>query len=264
MQSAARYCHATLHRAPGAVDDALAALIEDELDEVSARRARRLFDPACGPGRWLARWATAGWRVGGNDSSSESLRLAAASLRGACLELTRRDLGALAFTHAPYDAAVAPSGDLAELDDAAFVDHLTSARRQLRAGGGYLCVLPVDDDPAQRVREVEHHEVPLPDGGWAFEEHRLLERAPGKVWRVRRTIRVRADDGGERTTIDERVLHVRPLEAVLELAKRAGLEPASIRCADTGALLAPGRSFTGAALFVLRVPASAVALGERR
>lgn len=56
--------------------------------------------------------------MAGNDLSADMLRLAARASNGRCLELTPRDMRALAFTHAPHDAAVEPSSVVAELDDA--------------------------------------------------------------------------------------------------------------------------------------------------
>ncbi len=255
MQLANLYNQADLYDAVRPLDDELATLIEDELREVSA--PGRLFDPACGPGRWLARFAAGGWRVAGNDLSPDMLRLTASCVSD-CLELTQRDMRALAFAHAPYDAGVEPSSVVAELDDAAFFDHLTSARDQIRPGGAYLCVLPVDDDPTLEVPEVQYRrEAPLEGGRRASCEYRVLERRPRETWRMRRAIRVEEADGSESTLVDEYLLHMRPIEVVLAMAQRAGFEPAAIRCVDTGALLAPGRPFIGEALFVLRVPASA-------
>lgn len=85
-------------------------------------------------------------------------------------------------------------------------------------------------------------------------EHRLLERVPRERWRMRRAVRVREPGGVERTVVDEYTPHMRPIEIVVEHARCAGYEPALIRCADTGALLAPGQPFVGEALFVLHVP----------
>src|SRR5690606_17216485 len=101
------------------------------------------------------RFAAGGWRVAGNDLSADMLRLTASCVSD-CLELTQRDMRALAFAHAPYDAGVEPSSVVAELDDAAFSDHLRSVRAQIRPGGAYLCVLPVDDDPTLEVPEVQY------------------------------------------------------------------------------------------------------------
>lgn len=239
------------YRALRPIDVGLARLVEGELRDANVRG--RLFDPACGSGRWLARWAASGWEVAGNDVSAEMLRMTRTRLARGCLELTRRDPRALAFTHAPYDAAVDASGG--ERTDPALVEHLVSARSQLRPGGAHLLVLPIVDDPSARVADlVLAHEAELSEGRSATVEHRLLERVAGQSWRIRRTVRVRRPGGAEHTRIDDDVLYARSLDDVLRLAGLAGLEPACIRAADTGALLAPGEPFVGEALVVLRVP----------
>lgn len=255
MQLASLYEHAEFYDAVRPVDEDLAILIENELREVGTPSPGRLFDPACGPGRWLARFASGGWEVAGNDLSQSMLQAAAAHLGDGCLELTRYDMRALRFARGPYDAAVEPSGVVSELDDDGLVEHLRSAALNLRAGAAYLVVLLVDDDPDQHVPEVMYeHSAKLSDGRTATATYRLLDRAPFDRWLVRRTIRVRGEVNGHQEVSDDYALRVRPIETVHALAARAGLEPISVRCCETGALVAPGQTWVGECLFALRVP----------
>ncbi len=251
---ASLYEHADFYDAVRPVDEDLATLIENELREVASPSPGRLFDPACGPGRWLARFASGGWEVAGNDLSASMLAAAAAHLGDAYLELTRCDMRALSFTRGPYDAAVEPSGVVCELDDEGLVAHLASAAQNLRSGAAYLVVLLVDDDPAQRVDELLYrHSAQLADGRTATATYALLDRAPLDRWLVRRTIRVEGALAHEEVS-DEYALRVRSIDAVHELARHAGLEPASVRCCETGASLRAGQPWVGECLFALRVP----------
>ncbi|MCZ7683584.1 MAG: hypothetical protein M5U28_34350 [Sandaracinaceae bacterium] len=166
------------------------------------------------------------------------LAAAAAHLGDAYLELTRCDMRALSFTRGPYDAAVEPSGVVCELDDEGLVAHLASAGQNLRSGAAYLVVLLVDDDPAQRVDELLYrHSAQLADGRTATATYALLDRAPLDRWLVRRTIRVEGALAHEEVS-DEYALRVRSIDAVHELARRAGLAPASVRCCETGGVAA--------------------------
>jgi SAM-dependent methyltransferase len=252
MPLASLYHHAELYDAVRPVDEPLAEMIEDELARVGARAGESLFDPACGPGGWLARFAARGFRVAGNDLSGDMVRLTRERLDGRCLEVTQLDMRELAFAHAPYDVAVEPSGVLGELDDASFERHLASVRSQLRAGGAYVLVTPVDSDPAEHVPELLYdHAAPTSDGRTARGTYWLVSRVPHDRWRVRRAIRVE-DASGVQEVVDEYVLHMRGLGAVLEAARRTRFEPLAMRCADTGATLHADRPFVGEGVFVLR------------
>ncbi len=252
MQLATLYEHAEFYDAVRPVDDDLANLIENQLREMTS--PGRLFDPACGPGRWLARFASGGWKVAGNDLSPSMLRAAAATLGDGCLELTRCDMRALSFAQGPYDAAVEPSGVVCELDDEGLVQHLRSAGRNLRSGAAYLVVLLIDDLPEQHVDELLYERAAqLADGRTASAKYTLLDRTPFDRWLVRRTIRVEGAGGAEQVS-DEYALRVRSIEAIDALASEAGLELAGVRCAETGAVLQRDQRWVGECLFALRVP----------
>ncbi len=249
---AALYAHPDLYDALRPVDAVVAHWVHVELDAIAPRKGERIFDPACGPGGWLERFATRGLLVAGNDLSVEMLGAARARLGASCLELTNRDMRDLAFASAPFDLAVEPSSVLSELDACGLRTHLASVASQLRTGGHYVMMGLVDDRPEQPVDPLLFETaVDLPDGGRISGGYRLLERIPRDHWSIERSVHS-VHKGAPRDVVDRYVLHARTIPAIFHMAEEAGFEPLRVRCSETGALVAPDEPWVSDCLFVLR------------
>jgi SAM-dependent methyltransferase len=246
------YAHPDLYDALRPVDPVVAHWVDVELEAIAPSPGARVFDPACGPGGWLERFAARGLRVAGNDLSTEMLAAARARLGEACLELTNRDMRDLAFEAAPFDLAVEPSSVLSELDDAGLLEHLVSVGSQLGPSGHYVMMTLIDDRPEAPVDPLLFETTAeLRDGGHIKGAYRLLERVPGDHWSIERRVEcVRPE--GKSEVVDRYALHARSLRSMRQLAEAAGFELLRTRCSETGALVPPDEPGVSDCIFVLR------------
>jgi SAM-dependent methyltransferase len=251
----ALYHHPAMYDAVRPLDRELALMIDRELAAHLEGEKQRIFDPACGPGRWLGHFVDRGWKVAGNDLSESMVQTAAANLGDACIELTQRDMRDLCFSRGPFDAAVEPSGVLSELPtEEDFVQHLVSVGAHLRSGGVYVLVTLIDDDPRREVEDSLLHHVELEfDHTRVVGAYRLLERVPRVGWRIRRSVRVWNSHPMEEIA-DEYTLRATSIAQVYESARDAGFVPLAVRCAEEGEELSPDRPWMGECVFVLRKP----------
>jgi len=119
------------------------------------RPVRRLFEPACGTGRLLIKFAHAGYRVAGNDLNAKAVAYCNARLR-------RHGFPATAFVgdmadfrvRKKCDAAYCPINGFRHLmSDRAAESHLRSVARALASGGLYLLCLHLTPTVGERVNE---------------------------------------------------------------------------------------------------------------
>jgi SAM-dependent methyltransferase len=259
--AAALYTQPELYAALRPVDPVVAHWVDVELEAIAPERGAKLFDPACGPGGWLERFAGRGLLVAGNDFSAEMIAAARARLGEGCLELTVRDMRELDFRSAPFDLAVEASSVLSELDDAGLVAHLTSVAAQLRAGGHYVMMALVDDRPEEPVDpNLFETSTVLPSGAYITGGYRLLERRPEDRWWIERRVEHRQGEA-RHEVVDRYALHARPVRAIRALAERAGFEHLATRCSESGERVDPEQRWVSDCLFVLRKRGAGASFG---
>ncbi len=119
------------------------------------RRVRRLFEPACGTGRLMIKFAQAGYKVSGNDLNVKAVAYCNARLR-------RHEFPASAFVgdmadfrvKQPCDAAYCPINGFRHLmSDRAAENHLRCVAKALAPGGLYLLCLHLTPTVGERVNE---------------------------------------------------------------------------------------------------------------
>ena len=129
-------------------------------DRYAERPVRHLFEPACGTGRLLARFAAAGYAVGGNDLNAKAIDYCNDRLDrgGYGRPAVVGDMTAIDRTHLPFEGAVDASfntinsfrhlcgEDLAEA-------HLTSLAEVTRPGGLYVLGLHLLPTTGSRSEE---------------------------------------------------------------------------------------------------------------
>ena len=120
------------------------------------RPVRRLFEPACGTGRLLARFAAAGYEIGGNDLSPAAVAYCNRRLaRLGCEDRTEvGDMSAFRLAR-PVDAAFNTINTFRHLpDDRRALAHLRCMADALAPGGIYVLGLHLTpDDPPACVSE---------------------------------------------------------------------------------------------------------------
>lgn len=144
----------------------------DRLARRHLRRApRRVLDPACGPGLWLAHYRAQGAEVAGSDLEEAAIALAAERLHGRGARVLVGDmrrppdeLGTDFDLIVNLDNSI---GHLPEFMDVA--EHFASMRRRLAPGGIYvvgLAIREADDEIATGV-VYERGPVDIAGGGFA-------------------------------------------------------------------------------------------------
>jgi len=135
------------------------------------RRARRVLDPACGPGLWLSHFHAGGAEVAGSDLEESAIALAAARLpkRGARVAVgdMRRPPDELG---ADFDCVINLDNSIGHLADYMDVaEHFSSIRARLAPRGIYLVGLALREDGDEIDTGVvfERGPVDIPGGGFA-------------------------------------------------------------------------------------------------
>jgi SAM-dependent methyltransferase len=160
-----------------------AALRPPDGDTVAAARrliarhhegvVRKVMDPACGPGTYLAPFSDEGLFVAGNDLSPAMVRAARERFRGRPCEFVCGDMRAFRFVSRPIDVALELSGTSGHLlDRESVLRHLDSVASNLRSGGLYLMVVFARTPPG-RV-----HGAPL----LTFEDGPRAVAGGGEAW----------------------------------------------------------------------------------
>lgn len=134
------------------------------------RSPRRVLDPACGPGLWLAHFQKAGAEVAGCDLEERAIALAAKRLpkRGARVTVgdMRRPPDELG---ADFDCAINLDNSVGHLADYMDVaEHLGSIRRRLTPRGIYILGLALREDGDEIDSGVVYERGPVDIAGGGF------------------------------------------------------------------------------------------------
>lgn len=166
--------------------------IDREVRRLLRKKPRRVLDPACGPGLWLAHFAAAGAEVAGCDLEEDAVSLAAENLpkRGATVRVgdMRRppdELGDGFDLVVNLDNSI---GHLSEYMDVA--EHLAAIRRRMSPRGIYLLGLAVREE-GDRIEPgivYERGPVDVPGGGFAALRTQTLGLQP--VTRCERILQI--------------------------------------------------------------------------
>jgi len=147
------------------------------------RAPRRVIDPACGPGLWLAHFAKRGAEVAGTDLEESAIALAVESLpkRGARVVVgdMRRPPDELG---ADFDCAINLDNSLGHLADYMDVaEHFSSMRRRMTKRGIYIVGLALREatDEIDTGVVFERGPVDIQGGGFAALRTESLGLQPG-------------------------------------------------------------------------------------
>lgn len=189
--------------------------------------ARRVLDPACGPGNWLVRFAERGAAVAGNDLEPAMIAAARRRLAGRPAELTVGDMADLDFRTGPFDVAINVHSSVGHLpDDAAVVRHLRAVARHLRPGGIYLLGLVIDDGTALREEPEFLWQCPatrIPGGGMAAVRYESARRDPAaRTERIRLHLLTKGVAGCPEALREEYDLRTFPAARLREILAEAG------------------------------------------
>lgn len=172
--------------------DEMRGSIDREVRRLLGRTPRRVLDPACGPGLWLAHFAAKGAEVAGCDLEEDAIALASENLptRGATVRVgdMRRppdELGDGFDLVVNLDNSI---GHLPEYMDVA--EHLAAVRRRMSPRGVYLLGLAVREE-GDRIEPgvvYERGPVDVPGGGFAALRTQTLGLQP--VTRCERILQI--------------------------------------------------------------------------
>jgi SAM-dependent methyltransferase len=235
------------------------------------RRARRVLDPACGPGLWLGHFAAHGAEVAGSDLEESAVEFAAKRLprRGARVAVgdMRRppdELGADFDCIINLDNSL---GHLADPMDAA--EHFASMRARLAPRGIYLVGLALreDGDSIDTGVVFERGPVDIEGGGFAALRTESLGLQPLTRCERIRQITITAGVKDTPAVIAEQydllTFTMEMLKDIFALA--GGFEV--LGCYDATDESLPPKAFrrrAGDVVLVLRRPAAASRAGKRR
>jgi SAM-dependent methyltransferase len=209
------YRHPELYHALRSPDPDTLLLVRSLIAEHLGAPLTSLLDPACGPGTWLAPFASGRVLLAGNDLYEEMVQDARINLAEHPTEFTHGDMRQLRFTRGPFDVAMEVSGTSSHLETPAGLRELLEAMHgQVRSGGLVLLTVLMEHkwEPIVEPKTAwRSPPVALPSGATAHIEYRIIGREPppgGSIEHIERIVevaRLNGVDGGPAVHIE----HVR-------------------------------------------------------